>query len=142
MDRVTQVILALGHENILAIHPTTLMLTKDRHVSKNGDCVVAVAADKAAADLNQQFKDAIIKPNAKVTIDIEANDVSVRICASGSLDLLLTHPSDLVVRKSGFVSDRTLAIYADKASNDLPRSFVQMLQNPKQQIKITLNVEF
>ncbi|MFI5205722.1 MAG: DUF371 domain-containing protein, partial [Candidatus Paceibacterales bacterium] len=34
---------ALGHPNIQAIHPTTLMFTKDLHVSKNGDCIVAMS---------------------------------------------------------------------------------------------------
>ncbi len=33
------------------------MFTKDKHLSKNGDCIVAVAADKAVADLNQEFKE-------------------------------------------------------------------------------------
>ena len=33
------------------------MFTKDIHVSKNGDCIVAMAADKSVADLSAQFKE-------------------------------------------------------------------------------------
>ena len=48
-------IVAFGHENIQALHPTTLMLTKEKNLSKNGDCIIAVRADKAAPDLNEKF---------------------------------------------------------------------------------------
>ena len=48
------------------------MFTKDKHVSKNGDCIVAVAADKSVADLSAEFKEKLRKPNAKLTITIEA----------------------------------------------------------------------
>jgi len=117
------------------------MFTKDKHLSETGDCVVAVAADKAAADLNAEFKAELRKPNAKLTILIEAGGLKEQISASGSPKLTLTNPTDIVVRKSDYLSDRTLAIRADKASNDLPRPFIEKLQNPKQEVKITLIVE-
>ena len=47
----------------------------------------------------------------------------------------------MVIRKSDYVSDRTLAIHADKSSNDLPRAVVEKLKNPKQKINITLIVD-
>jgi len=137
----TEEIHAFGHPNVQAIHPSTLMFTKDKHLSETGDCVVAVAADKAAADLNAEFKAELRKPNAKLTILIEAGGLKEQISASGSPKLTLTNPTDIVVRKSDYLSDRTLAIRADKASNDLPRPFIEKLQNPKQEVKITLIVE-
>lgn len=141
MPKATEVIHAMGHENIQASHPTTLMFTKEPRLSKNGDCIVAVAADKAPSDLSPQFKDALREPNAKLTITLEADGAVQQIAASGSPKLVLTHSADMVVRKSDYVSDRTLAVHADKASNDLPRPFVAKLQNPKQHVKITLSVE-
>ncbi len=48
------------------------MFTKEKHLSKTGDCIIAVAADKSAGDLSQAFKDNLRKPNAKLTIIIEA----------------------------------------------------------------------
>jgi hypothetical protein len=139
--QTTDAFWAIGHSNIQAIHPTTLMFTKDIHVSKNGDCIVAMAADKSVADLSAQFKGELRKPNAKVTIIIEAGDFIEEIKALGSPKLCLCHPTDIVIRKSDYICSRTLAICADKASIDLSRELVEKLQDPKQKVLITLRVE-
>ena len=131
-------VLAFGHENIQATHPSTLMFTREKHLSKNGDCIVAVASDKAAADLSPEFKDKLRKPNAKLTILIETDGLTEQINASGSPKLILTNPTDMVIRKSDYICNRTLAIHADKAANDLPRAFVEKLKDPKQEVKVTL----
>ena len=117
------------------------MFTKDIHVSKNGDCIVAMASDKSVADLSIQFKEELRKPNAKLTVTIEAGDLIEEIKAFGSPKLCLCHPTDMVIRKSDYICNRTLAIYADKSSNDLPRALVERLQNPEQKVKVTLKVE-
>jgi hypothetical protein len=136
----TEVIWARGHRNIQAIHPTTLMFTKDDHLSATGDCIVAVAADKAATDLSLEFKAALKHLNAQLTITIEVDNLKEKIRANGSPDLQLTHSADLVVRKSSFKCSRTLAIQADKASKDLPRDFVEKVKTSGKKIKITLQV--
>ena len=136
-----EIIQAFGHEKIQAIHPTTLMFTKDKHLTQTGDCIIAVAADKAVADLSPEFKDKLKKPNAKLTILIEADGLTEQINASGSPKLILTNPTDMVIRKSDYICNRTLAIRADKASNDLPRAFVEKLKDPKREIKVTLIVD-
>jgi hypothetical protein len=110
-----ETVVAFGHENIQAIHPSTLMLTKEKHLSKNGDCIVGVAADKAGADFSQAFKNKLKMPNAKLTIILEAGDLTETINACGSAKLILTNPTDMVIRKSDYISDRTLAIHADKS---------------------------
>lgn len=131
-------IMAWGHENIQVIHPSTLMFTKEKHLSKTGDCIVGVASDKAVTDLNQKFKDALRKPNAKLTITIEAGGLTEQINAYGSPKLILNHPTDIVIRKSDYICNRTLAIRADKSANDLPRELAEKLKNPQQKINITL----
>ena len=136
-----EIIRAFGHENIQAIHPTTLMFTKDKHLTQTGDCIIAVAADKAIVDLSTEFKEKLKNPNAKLTILIEADGLREQISASGSLKLILSHPTDIVVRKSGYVCNRTLAVNSDKSSNDLSREFIEKLNDSKQEIKITLIVE-
>ena len=140
-NQTTEVFWALGHANIQAIHPTTLMFTKDTHVSENGDCIVAMSADKSVADLSIHFKEELRKPNAKVTVTIEAGTFKEEIRAAGSPKLCLCHPTDIVIRKSDYVFNRTLAISADKSSIDLPRGLVEKLQDPKQKVKVTLSVE-
>ncbi len=139
--KVFEVIHAFGHPNIRASHPTTIMLTKERQVTQRGNCVIAVAADKSVADLSAEFKDALRQPNAKLTIQLEVDGLKGEINASGSPDLGLNHPDDLVIRKSEFISDRTLAVKADKSSGDLSRAVVEKLKNPKQQVTLTLTVE-
>ncbi len=140
-SKESELILGYGHENILSIHPTTLMITKDVHLSKNGDCIVSVAADKPLNKLSSKFKSELRKLNAKLTIVIEADNLIEKITAYGSPNLILTHPTDMVIRKSDYICNRTIAIKADKASKDLSRMFVEKLKDPTQKIKIILIVE-
>lgn len=139
--RIVEVIHAFGHPNILASHPTTIMITKERQVTKRGDCIVAVDADKSVADLSTDFKRALRQLNAKLTVEIEVDGLKGEITAFGSPELKLNHPNDLVIRKSEFISDRTLAVRADKSSGDLSKAVVEKLKNPKQQVTLTLTVE-
>jgi hypothetical protein len=141
LQEETETITAYGHENIRAAHKTTLEITKDRHLTKNGDCIIAIAADKSLADLSSKFKEKLRGKNATLTIRIDVGDVIEEIKASGSSHLILTHPTEIVVRKSDYVSNRTLAIRADKASHDLSRKLVNKLKNPNQKVKITLTVK-
>jgi hypothetical protein len=135
-----EVIVAFGHENIQATHATTLMITKETHLSKAGDCIVAINADKAPADLSQAFKEKLKAENSKLTITIEADGLKETVHAEGSPKLVLTDATDFVIRKSDFISSRTLAIKADKSAIDLPNALVEKLKNPTQKIKITLVV--
>jgi hypothetical protein len=137
----TEVILARGHENILSTNRTTLEITKEEHLSKKGDCIIAVAADKAIADLSSDFKESLCRENGRLIILIEVDGTSETINAFGDPFLILTHHTDIVVRKSRYISDRTLAIQADKAACDLSRRLVEKLQNPEQKVKITLSAE-
>jgi len=140
-NQATEIIWAKGHPNILATHPTTLMFTKDIELTKNGDCIVGICADKSVTDLSAHFKIGLRKPNATLTITIEADGLSEKITALGAPTLCLCHPTDIVIRKSDYVCLRTLAVFADKAADDLPRELVAKLQNPGQKIKVTLCVE-
>ena len=138
---ITEVIFAYGHRNIQATHKSTLEITKEKQLSKKGDCIIAVSADKAIADLSLEFKDSLRKKNAKMTMLIEAEGIVEVVNASGSRRLILTHPTDIVVRKSSYVCSRTLAIKADKAAWDLSRKLVERLMDPKQKVKVTLTLK-
>ncbi len=126
---------------MLATHKTTFEITKEALLSEKGDCIIAVSADKALADLSFKFKDWLKRENAKISILIEADNVKEVVSAFGSPKLILSHPTDMVVRKSSYVCDRTLAVKADKAACDLSRKLVEKLRNPKQKVKITLTVK-
>ncbi len=137
---ITEVITASGHANILANHNSTFEITKDEHLTRRGDCVIAVAADKGANDLGEEFKRVLSKAGAKLTIVIQVGELRELVEAWGSPKLTFHHPADMVFRKSSFVCDRTLAINANKAAKDFSRSLVEKLRHqPK--VEITLAVE-
>jgi len=140
-DAVTVVFYARGHENVQSTHKTTFEVTKEATLTKQGDCIIAVESTKAARDLPPEFKEAARKEGARITVTIEAGELKETVKAEGSPQLQFMHPTDLVVRKSGYVCDRTLAIKANRAASDLSREFVKKLKDPNQEIKVTLTVE-
>ena len=137
----TETISAYGHKNIQANHGATLEITMANRLSKRGDCVVAVSADKSVETLDQQFKCNIRKKNAKIRMLINAGGVIEVVNGLGDPQLILTHPKDIVIRKSGYICERTLAIKSDKAAKDLSRELVRKLMDPMQKVLITLTVE-
>lgn len=138
----SETVFAVGHENVRATHETTLEITKEKLLSRQGDCIIAISADKAVVNLSREFKDGLRKPNARVTLMIEAEGIVEEVKAHGSPRLLLSHPTDIVVRKSDYVCSRTLAVRADKAASDLSRELVEKLRNPRQKVKITLTLTY
>ncbi|MCW4023523.1 MAG: DUF371 domain-containing protein [Candidatus Bathyarchaeota archaeon] len=140
MPAIIEKIVAHGHPNISALHPTTLMFTKDENLTKKGDCIVAVGADNAVADFSEEFKTKLQDSNTKLTIQMKIDDVSWQVTARGSPKLSLTSKEEIVVRKSDFSSERTMAVCADKASVDMPREMVEKLKNPNQKVEITLTL--
>ena len=135
-----ETILARGHENVLATHETTFEITKEANLSKRGNCVIAVSADKALDDLGSEFKEGLRKNDSRISILIEVGGVAETVNASGNSKLILDHPTDIVVRKTSHISDRTLAIEADKAACDLSRKLVEELRSPKKTVKITMTL--
>jgi uncharacterized protein len=138
---LTEIAFGFGHENIQATHHATLEFTKDNNVSINGDCIIAVSVDRGLADLSVEFKKAMRQLGTTLTITVEVDGLSEQIQARGSPLLVLTNATEMVVRKSDYISDRTLAIHADKAAKDLSRELVAKLKNPKQKVKITFKVQ-
>jgi len=138
---LSDTIRAKGHRNILATHKTTLQITKDDSISKRADCVVAVSADKSLSDLVSDVKTALSTKTAKICLTIQAGHMSEVITGFGSAHLTLSDTNDMVVRKSAFVSGRTLMVGANKAARDLDRKFVEKLKKPEN-INITIEVDF
>ncbi|MDH5449634.1 MAG: DUF371 domain-containing protein [Candidatus Bathyarchaeota archaeon] len=139
--KITEIIWACGHKNILSIHKTTFETTREADLTKHGDCIIAVKATKGAKDIHPKFKKTAMMENAQLTIAIEANGMKETVRARGSSRLTFTNSTDIVIRKSGYVCGRTVAIRADKAASDLSRKLVEKLRDPHQKIKITLAVE-
>ncbi len=131
----------LGHENIRSSHQKTIEITKESHLTSQGDCIIGVNATSSCADLPQELKDKLKITGAKITFSIRVGKHEFVLEGKGHPDLILTHSEDIVIRKSDFICPRTLAIKCDKASDLLPREMVSLLQNPKTKGTFTITVD-
>ena len=130
-----------GHENIRSNHQKTIEITKESHLSPQGDCIIGINATSSCIDLPQEFKDKLKIPDSKITFSIRVGEHEFTLEGKGHPDLILTHTEDIVIRKSDFICPRTLAVKCDKASDLLPREMVSLLQNPKTKGTFTIIVE-
>ncbi len=97
-------------------------------MTKRGDCIIGVSASKSVADLAGEVARCIRMDGAEVTFRIMVSGRTFRFTGRGDSRLTLGHPSESVIRKSGFVSSRTLAIFATAAAKDVPRAMVRSLR--------------
>lgn len=118
-----------GHPNIQSLHAKTIEITKDEHLTPRGDCIIGVKANKACADLEESFKHRLKSNSAIVRIEIMVGDESFLILGMGDERLSMLNAHDIVIRKTNFVCPRTMSVLCDKASSDLPRKLVKMLQD-------------
>jgi uncharacterized protein len=132
---------ARGHRAVLSTHPTTLELTKEADLSKNGDCIIAVGSSAGLRDLPEPMRNALSDEACRASLTLKLDAYQFAIEGRGAPGLTLSHPTDIVVRKSGFVSDRTLMVHANRAAVDLPRPLVELLQDPSRKVLVELNVE-
>ena len=139
--RVAETIRATGHPRIQATHMTTLEITKDAHLTERGDCIVAVCASKGAADLSSNFRRLVRNNNAHVIMTMMAGNLSERITGRGDRRLALSHPTDLVARKSNYVCTRTVMVGADKSASDMSREFVSAIRNQSSRIEVEIVAE-
>ncbi|HLI45851.1 MAG TPA: DUF371 domain-containing protein [Geobacterales bacterium] len=131
---------AYGHRLISALHPTTFEITKESHLTKRGDCIIAIKSEKACLDLDLELKKLIRNEGSRIRIILCCEGYIEEIEASGSPYLLLTNPVSIVVRKSKYIDDRTLAILSNKAARDLDRKFVKEISKDEAVIEITIEV--
>ena len=132
---------ARGHRAVSSTHPTTLELTTEAGLSKNGDCIIAVGSSAGLSDLPEPMKNALSGEACRARLTLKLGIYRFAIEGHGAPGLTLSHPTDMVVRKSGFLSDRTLMVHADRAAADLPRSLVELLQDPGRKVMVELDVE-
>ncbi len=130
-----------GNEHIRSNHQKTIEITKESHLTPQGDCIVGVNATSGCADLPQELKDKLKVAGAKVTFSIRVGEHEFVLEGKGHPDLILTHSEDIVIRKSDFICPRTLAVKCDKASDLLPREMVSLLRDPKTKGTFTIIVE-
>lgn len=118
-----------GHENILSLNPKTIEITKDPHLTKKGDCIIGVSANKACHDLDIGLREKLRTSGNVVKIGIIVEPYQFDMVGLGSDNLEITHKHDIVLRKSNYVDARTLIVSCDKSAIDLPRKLINALTN-------------
>ena len=120
---------AKGHENVLSLHKSTFEITKDKDLSLSGDCIIGLDIDKSMEDFPKGFKEKLANDDTKVIVELKTPNASDTIEGYGHHDLTLSHPTDIVCRKSTFICSRTLMIKSNKAAIDLNRDLIKDLAN-------------
>ena len=127
------VIKAKGHKNVSATHRTTLEITKEDYLTTTGHCIIGIEADKSMADFSEEFREKL-RNAKKIVVEIEVEGLKEVIVGEGHRDLILNHPTDIVIRKSSYICPRTLMINADKSAKDINREIVKKLKEGKELI--------
>jgi len=133
------IITAKGHSLIQCTHTTTIELTKDTYLTKNGTCILGIEASKACYDLNPLLKKKI-NEEKKITVIIKAGDIVDSFYGFGDKRLTFLNKKDMVFRKSDFVCDRTILIKCSKSSSELNRNIIKKLTNSKERFSIIFEV--
>jgi len=141
MTRVSETLEARGHSMIKATHATSFEITKDRHLTARGDCIVAVSSSKGAADLSREFRRIARNDSARITVILSAEGMEQQAHGRGSHKLRLDHATDLVARKSTYACGRTLMISSNIAACDLSSKFIHLIRHPECKIAVQLVAE-
>jgi uncharacterized protein len=130
-----------GHKNILSLHSKTIEITKDSKLTKKGDCIVGVSANKACDDLDTAFRKKLRISNTVVKLGIIVEPYEFKLAGFGNNDLEITHKHDIVLRKSNYVDSRTLIVSCDKSAIDIPRYLINALTNPEAKGLLRIKIE-
>ena len=120
-----------GHKNVTSHHKSTFEITKDVEIGPTADCIIGVDMDKNMLNFPKELKDEIANPNTKIIVELKTENGHDEIVGFGHENLTLTHPTDIVIRKSDFTCPRTLMINADKAARNLDENLIEDLKNEK-----------
>ncbi|MDO8740810.1 MAG: HAD-IA family hydrolase [Candidatus Woesearchaeota archaeon] len=127
---------SFGHENILSTHKTTIEFTKDKDLTLNGDCIVGVTSDFDFSGLRELIEFSIKNEIKKIRITISANGLKEDVICDLNTGFCSDH--EIVVRKTDFLSERTLGINANKAAAGLNKKMIKKIKNKNQKIKVKI----
>lgn len=134
---VQEIIYCRGHPLVLGNHPTTFEVTREDHLTKYGNCIIGIAADKGCNGLSPVFKRILSHDDSVLFTRLSCDGVTVEVKSKGSSLFTLDHPTDIVWRRSPFVCGRTIGINSDHVSVTLPKALIANLVAGKEMI-ITL----
>ena len=112
-----------GHREILGDHKTTLEFTKDSLLTTRGNCIIGVKADFEVDELKKFLR------CEKIKIWIRVHDFFDELIAVPNKNFNDNH--EIVIRIGEFISPRTFAVNATKASINIDRSVIKALKDDK-----------
>jgi hypothetical protein len=118
-----------GHENVRSTHKSTIEFTSDPHLTMRGTCILGLESPIGCLQLKETSKQELRGEN-KFLVKIQIATRVDEFIGYGHPNLTLTHPHDIVFRKSTYICDRTILLACNKAANDIDRDIVKSLQNP------------
>ncbi|BBL45291.1 hypothetical protein MJ1_0116 [Nanobdella aerobiophila] len=121
---------AKGNRLIKATHKSTLEVTKDDFLTERGDCIIGINANFSASEIPEDLKEYLLS-EGKIKIIIKVDNLIDKIIAYGSKNLSFKSENSIIIRKSNFIDDRTLAIYSNKSSIDIKRDIINLLKEDK-----------
>ena len=126
-----------GHENVLSTHKSTLEFTNDYQLTHRGTCILGMQSPIGCLNLKENTKQEL-QGNTKFLVKIIIPNEYDEFIGYGHPNLILTHPHDMVFRKSTYICNRTIMIACNKAADDIKRNIVKSLQNPENRAKIQI----
>ena len=139
--KVVEELIARGHPNITATHRTTLEITREPTLTNRGDCIIAVEATKGLKNLSQNFRTACQNNSAIILVELRTDNIIEYVSGKGNHLLTLDNSREFVIRKSNYVTHRTLMINSDKAAIDLNRNLIRKLKSTTTKLYVRLTVE-
>ena len=131
---------ACGHRNVLSTHRATLEFTKDKGLTLKGDCIVGVNADFDLQELKKITKKDNKSERIKITIKVKKENKTLQDTVTAEPNPSFSSKTEMVIRKTGFISDRTFAINADKAAADIKREIIgELKKGEKTKAKIIID---
>ena len=124
---------AYGHENILGTHKNTLEFTKDSSLTKKGDCIIGINSD---FDFSEIKKLLLASKSKKMKLSVKWSNGSEEVNFDANKNFESNH--EIVIRKTNFLSERTLGINADKSSFELKRGLMNFLKRKEAKIEVII----
>ncbi|MDD1674660.1 MAG: DUF371 domain-containing protein [Methanomicrobiales archaeon] len=132
-----ETIYCTGHTLVLGNHPTTFEVTREDHLTKNGNCIIGIAADKGCSGLSVEFRRVLCHDDAVLFTRLSCDGITADVKSRGSARFTLDHPTAMVWRRSSFVCGRTIGILSDHVAATLPKELIAYLIQGKE-LTVTL----
>lgn len=136
----TEIVRAIGHENVTGTHESTLELTSDDWLTLAGDCIIGIESDQVPSEFDRAFVLACRDADATISAHISAVGLEQTITGRGHPDLTFENDRSMVLRTSDYVDGRTVMIEADTAACGLDRELITALADGAE-LTVTLRVE-